>query len=79
MRIVVKGSDANINLVIPTSLLCSGIAVRLIAGHCTEKKDKQFYEQVKAMAKELNRFRKKHKGWMLVEVESEGEKVLIKL
>ncbi len=79
MRIVVKGSDANINLVIPTSLLCSGIAVRLIVGHCMEKKDKQSYEQVKAMAKELNRFRKKHRGWVLVEVESEGEKVLIKL
>lgn len=79
MRIIVKGGDTNINLIIPTSFLCSRIGVRFIAKHCTEKEDEQSCEKIKAMAKELNKFRKKHKGWVLIDAESDGERVLIKL
>lgn len=79
MRIVVRDSNTNINLLFPTRIICSKIGVRLMSKHLAEKSGKMSYEQIGAMAKELCRFGKKHRGWVLAEVESKDGRVLIKL
>lgn len=79
MRIIVKGDDKKINLIFPTALICSRFGARLISKHCNIDKWGLTSTQLKAMAYGLNRFRKKHKGWVLVEAESGGDKVVIKL
>lgn len=79
MRIIVKGDDAHINLIFPTSFFCSRFGARIISKYCIKDEGKLSYEQIRSMVDVLNRFRKKHRGWVLVDVESDGEKVLIKL
>lgn len=79
MRIYVKGDDTHINLIFPTSFLCSKFCTRIISKYCIKDEGKLSYEQLRSMVDVLKRFRKKHKGWVLVDVESDGEKVLIKL
>ncbi len=79
MRIIVKGDDAHINLIIPTPFLCSKLGAKIFSKYCIKDEGKLSYEQIRSMVDVLKRFRKKHKGWVLVDVESEGERVLIKL
>lgn len=79
MRIIVKGDDKNINLIFPTALICSRFGARLISKHCNIDQWGLTASQLKSMADKLNRFRKKHKDWVLVKAESDGYKVLIKL
>lgn len=79
MRIIVKNDDKNYNLIFPTALICSRFGIRLISKHCKTDKWGLTSAQLKAMANTLNRFRKKHRGWVLLEAESDGDKVVIKL
>ncbi len=79
MRIVVKGDDTNIDLVFPTGLFCGRLSTRLISKYCNLDQCGLTNSQLRSMAKALKSFRKKHKGWVLVEAESDEYKVIIKL
>lgn len=81
MRIVVKGDDTNIDLVLPlpTALMCSRFSIKLISKYCDLDQCGLTSSQLRSMAKKLNSFRKKHKGWVLLEAESDEYKVIIKL
>lgn len=79
MRIVVKGDDANIDLVLPTPFLYSRLGIKLISKYCGIDQSGLTPAQMSSIAKNLKSFRKKHKGWVLIEVDSDDYKVVIKL
>ncbi|MDE7281677.1 MAG: hypothetical protein K2N36_08060 [Ruminiclostridium sp.] len=79
MRIIVKGDDTNIDLIFPTPMICSGFGLKLISKHCDLDQCGLTSAQLRSMAKKLKSFRKKHKGWVLLEAESDEYKVIIKL
>lgn len=81
MKIVVKGDDGKkLRIPIPTGIVLN----RFTAGFAPKYLKKQGLnvtkEQAVAFVQELNRYRRKHPEWVLVEVKSsDGEYVEIKL
>lgn len=81
MKIVVNSKDGtNIILPFPTGLMLNsamaGIGMKYLKQHGINISKKQS----SAFIKELNRFRRKHRDWVLVEVQSaDGDYVKIKL
>lgn len=82
MRITVKEEGKTKSLAIPTRLLFSSLGVKTLIKHIPENTVGNLTPQAaKKLAKELNRFRRKHKHWVLVDVEDgqTGEQVVITL
>lgn len=79
MRIIVKGEDTNIDLILPTLMISSRLGIKLISKYCGLDQNGLTPAQLSTIAKKLKNFRKKHKGWVLIEAESDGYKVVIKL
>lgn len=84
MKIKVKDADTNIKIIFPTCLLLNRLTA-FAAPKIFNKKLKQHgMELTSAQAikfvKTVNRFRRRHKNWKLVEVNSaDGEHIEIRL
>ncbi|MCM1299610.1 MAG: hypothetical protein NC203_00860 [Firmicutes bacterium] len=82
MRITVKTAEKSTELVIPTRLLLNRFAVKRLIKHVPENTAENLTPEAAAkLAAELNRFRRRHKHWVLVDVEDggTGERIVIKL
>lgn len=80
MRIIIKEKGVKkFSLRLPSALALSPVSVFLMTGRLGQTNGmKLTRRQAMAMAKALRRFRKKHKGWKLVEAESsDGSRVEI--
>lgn len=89
MKIVIKDADTNLNLRLPSRLILNSItaalAPRIINKKIKESTDNDFKQpitssQLRTLIREINRYRRKHRDWVLIEVgeESTGERVVIK-
>lgn len=86
MRIIIKDSDTNLNIRLPSRLLLNGITAKLapkIINKKIKNKGGNFpvtSSQLKNLIREINKYRRKHRDWILVEVDepSSGDKVIIK-
>lgn len=86
MRIIIKDSNTNLNIRLPSRLILNGIAAKLahkIINKKIEDKGGNFpvtNSQLKNLIREINKYRRKHRDWILVEVDepSSGDKVIIK-
>ena len=80
MRIVVKSSEGNIWLPIPSGLVFNPLTACFAPKFLKEQGVEITRAQAIAFVKELNRYRRKHPKWVLMEVESaDGDYVKIKL
>ena len=81
MKIVVKSNEGpNIRLPIPSGLVLNRFLAGFAPKYLKEYGLDITKEQAITFIKELNRYRRKHPEWVLVEVQSsDGEYVLIKL
>lgn len=82
MRITVTGDGKNTNIVIPARLLLNKFAAKFMINRIPEDTVENLTPAAaKKLVKELNRFRRSHKDWVLVDVEDgkTGERVIIKL
>jgi hypothetical protein len=89
MKIIVKDSDMNLKIILPSRLVLNSLTAYL-APHFINRKtgaDKNGSvseitgKQLRLIFREINRYRRKHRDWVLLEAESgsSGEKVMIKL
>lgn len=81
MKIIVKdGKDTNINLVLPTGLLVNHFSA-MFAPKVLEQNGVMITKaQAIQLVKAINKFRRHHKDWKLIEVQSsDGTYVEIKL
>ena len=81
MRITVRSKEGpNIWLPLPSGLILNSFVARLAPKYLKDQGIDVTKEQAVAFVKELNRYRRKHRNWVLVEVESaDGDHVKIKL
>lgn len=81
MKIVVKSNEGtNIRLPIPSGLVLNRFAAGFAPKYLKEYGIDITKEQAINFVKELNRYRRRHPEWVLVEVQSsDGEYVKIKL
>ena len=81
MKIVVKSNEGpNIRLPIPSGLVLNRFAAGFAPKYLKEYGIDITRQQAVAFTKELNRYRRKHPEWVLVEAEcSGGEYVKVKL
>jgi len=84
MKIKITGSDRSFSLTIPNGLVLNGITARIACNaaskHAPEDGQRLSPEAISRIFLELNRIKKKHGTWALVEVEkTTGEKIKILL
>ncbi len=81
MKIVVKESGGkNIHLVFPSGLVFNWFTAGFLVKALEDTPVSLEPAQARHLIRVLNRYRKTHKGWVLVEVDSaDGDKVHIKL
>lgn len=88
MKIIIKDSDTNRNITLPSRLILNSLTATLapklinkkIKGRGNDTKLCVKGSQLRRLIREINRYRRKHKDWVLVEVEegANGDKVIIK-
>lgn len=81
MRIVVKSKEGpNIWLPIPSCLILNRFAAGWVAKGLEDQGMHITKQQAEIFIKELNRYRRKHRDWVMVEVNSaQGDYVKVKL
>lgn len=81
MKILVKEHEGHsIRLMLPSGLVLNSLTASFLPKYLEEQGIHITREQALMFIKELNRFRKKHKGWKLVEVQdADGDFVEIRL
>lgn len=81
MKILVKEHGGHtIRLVFPSGLVLNSLSARFLPKYLEEQGIHITREQALMFIKELNRFRKSHRDWKLVEVQdADGEIVEIRL
>lgn len=80
MRIRVKDENTNLRLLLPTGLFLNRVTAVLAPGLLKKQGVTIERKQAVAFVKALNRYRRSHKDWVLVEVHSkDGAHVKIKL
>lgn len=81
MKILVKEHAGHTTrLIFPSGLVLNPIAAGFLSQYLNQQGIPVTREQARVFIKELNRFRKKHKDWKLVEVHSaDGDFVEIRL
>ena len=81
MRIIVKSKEGpNIWLPLPSGLLLNPLTARLAPKYLKDHGVHITSQQAVTFIKTLNRYRRKHRDWVLVEVESaDGDYVKIKI
>lgn len=71
MKILVKEQDGHtIRIAFPSGLVLNSLSARFLPKCLREQGIHITREQAVAFIKELNRFRKRHKDWTLVEVQA---------
>ena len=80
MKIKITGSDRDFGITIPNGLVLNGITARIACNaaskHAPEVGQRFSPEVIGRIFSELNRIKKKHGTWVLVEMEkATGEKV----
>lgn len=88
MKIIIKDSDTNRNITLPSRLILNSLTATLapklinkkIKGGKNNSKISVTGSQLRRLIREINRYRRKHKDWVLVEVEegTTGDSVVIK-
>lgn len=84
MKIIIKDSDTNLNLTFPSRIVLNKITAALATKMINKKAGEEIPPvtsgQLRALIREINRYRKKHKDWVLIEVNETctGEQVIIK-
>lgn len=86
MRIIIKDSDTKLNIRLPSRLLLNGITAKLAPKIINKKIEVKggnssvTSSQLKNLIREINKYRRRHRDWILVEVDepSTGSKVIIK-
>lgn len=88
MKIIIKNSDTNLNLTLPSRLILNSLTATLAPKLINKKinggkNNSGIYlkgSQLRRLIREINRYRRKHKDWALVEVEEgeNGDRVIIK-
>lgn len=88
MKIIIKDSDTNRNITLPSRLILNSLTATLapkwinkkIKGSGNDTKLCVKGSQLRRLIREINRYRRKHKDWVLVEVEegATGDRVVIK-
>ncbi len=80
MKIIVKGTDHNIRLGLPTGLLLNRVSAHAISKEAKKYGVTLTYSQTVKLIKAINAYRRAHKEWILAEVScADGEYVLVKL
>ena len=80
MRIRVKDKEHNIRFWFPTGLFLSRPIAAAIAKGARDKGIPLTGKQLNVLFKDIKRYRREHKDWVLAEVDSkDGDKVFIKL
>lgn len=81
MKIAIQEhSGRNFRIVVPTGLLLNRLTARFIPGLLERKGFTLNRKQVMEIAREIRSFRKKHRDWKLIEVQSaSGDHVEISL
>ncbi len=81
MKIIVKNNgESTIKLLLPTGLVASRLGANIVAKNLQKQGIDVNKKQALALVKYLNTYRKTHKEWVLVEVESaNGSSVIVKL
>ena len=80
MKIRVKDKEHNIRLWLPTGLILNRPMAAAIAKGARDKGMPLTGKQLNVLFKAIKRYRKEHKDWVLVEVDSKsGETVFIKM
>lgn len=86
MKIIINSSDENkeIKIKIPGRLIFNSVTAAVAPKLISKEEGPEFTltgKQLRLLVREINRFRRKHKDWVLVEVEDgeTGERVVIKL
>ena len=81
MKILVKGNGGpTIRLIFPSGLVLNFVSASFLPKCLEEQGIHITREQARVFIKELNRFRKRHKDWKLVEVrDAKGDYVEIRL
>lgn len=81
MKITIKHENNNLNLRFPSGLLLNGLTASA-AGVMLKRKAHELNisgSQLRTLIRAVNKYRKKHKDWVLVEIqEQSGETVVIK-
>lgn len=79
MKIIVNREIGHgINLRLPTGLLLNSLTARIVCGFLNDKGVSIPHCQMNVLFREVERYRKKHPNWKLVEVDSaDGEHVEI--
>lgn len=85
MKIIVKDENSNLNLRFPSGLILNSLTAS-VAGTMLKKKTRKYNipfnisgKQLRQLIRAVNKYRKAHKDWVLVEVqEGSGNKVIIK-
>lgn len=81
MRIIVNDNKGtNLHITIPSGLFLNRLSARFMSSKMGKYGVSMTRKQMLALIKEINRFKRHHKGWKLVEVQSaDGEYVEITL
>ncbi len=80
MRICVKSGECTVRIPIPTGLVLNGVTACLAPGFLAKHGVHVTRRQAIAFVRELNRYRRRHRDWKLVEVSAgDGAGVEIKL
>lgn len=84
MKIIINGSDESTEIKIPGRLILNSITATVAPKLISKKAEPGFSltgKQLRPLIREINKFRKKHRDWVLVEVVDgdSGEKVVITL
>ena len=79
MKIIINRETGHgINLRLPTGLLLNGLTAKIVCGFLNDNGVSIPHSQMNVLFRELERYRKKHPDWKLVEVDSaDGEHVEI--
>lgn len=84
MKIIINSSDESKEVKIPGRLILNSVTATVAPKLISKNAGSEFTltgKQLRPLIREINRFRKKHKDWVLVEVEDghSGERVVITL
>ena len=81
MKIVVRDpKDKNITIIFPSILVLNSVSAVFLAKSLQKYGANISRQQAKLFVKELNRYRRRHRNWKLVEVQAaDGEYVQIKI
>lgn len=82
MKIIIKESEKEIKITIPYRLVFNSLSSIILPKMINKNAEIEITsKQLRLLIRELNRFKKKHRNWVLVDIEDgeSGEKVVITL